>query len=113
MTALQQAEALLAQLTDKETDILLHHIFDRRKKSKRSISKTPGICGGRACIEGTRMPVWSVINHQRLGFSDEEILYNFPSLTDHDLENARAYYDANKAEIDNDIWDNYSDEENE
>lgn len=57
------------------------------------------------------MPVWSVINHQLLGFSDEEILYNFPSLTAHDLENARAYYDANKAEIDNDIRDNYLDEE--
>ncbi|MFN0034327.1 MAG: DUF433 domain-containing protein [Saprospiraceae bacterium] len=111
MTTLQQAETLLSQLTERETDILLSRIFDRRKKTARGIAKTPGVCGGRACIEGTRMPVWSLVNHRHLGFTDEEILYNFPTMTPVDLKNAWAYYNAHKAEIEEDILDNYSDEQ--
>ncbi len=111
MTALQQAESLLSELTERETDILLSRIFDRRRKSVRGISKTPGVCGGRACIEGTRMPVWSLVNHRILGFADEEILYNFPSMTPEDLKVAWAYYQIHKEEIDEDIRQNYIDEE--
>lgn len=111
MTALQQAETLLSQLTERETDILLSRIFDRRKKAARGIAKTPGVCGGRACIEGTRMPVWSLVNHRLLGFTEEEILYNFPTMTPDDLKVAWAYYNTNKVEIDKDIRENYSDEE--
>ncbi len=111
MTALQQAETLLSQLSEKETDILLHRIFDRRKRTPRGVTKTPGVCGGRACIEGTRMPVWSLVNHRILGFTDEEILYNFPTITPDDLKNIWAYYHSHKEEIDEDIRENYLDEE--
>lgn len=111
MTTLQQAETLLSQLSERETDILLSRIFDRRKKIARGITKTPGVCGGRACIEGTRMPVWSLVNHRLLGFSDEETLYNFPSMTSDDLKNAWTYYQKHTVEIDEDIRENYADEE--
>lgn len=110
MTALEQAETLLLQLSERETDILLHRIFNRRRKTVRGITKTPGVCGGRACIEGTRMPVWSLVNHRILGFSEEEILYNFPTMTPEDLQIAWAYYQAHKEEIEEDIRENHMDE---
>ncbi len=105
-TALQKAEALLPKLTERETELLLKRIFEQRKTPKRGITKTPGVCGGRACIEGTRMPVWSLVNHRFLGFPEVEILYNFPSITTADLKNAWDYYESNKAEIDSDIREN-------
>ena len=111
MTVLEKAEALLPQLSEKETEMLLRQIYHLRKAKTRGISRTPGICGGRACIEGTRVPVWSLVNHRLLGFTEWGILYNFPSITPQDLKNAWAYYETNQAEIDQDIRENESDEE--
>jgi uncharacterized protein (DUF433 family) len=110
MTALQKAEALLPQLSDRDAGFLLHKIFDRQKIKKRGISKTQGVCGGRACVENTRMPVWSLVYHRFLGFTDWEVLYNFPTMTPSDLKNAWQYYEANKSEIDGDIRENLEDE---
>lgn len=106
MSTLEKAEALLPKLTDKEKNILLQRIYNLRNKEPRGISKTPGVCGGRACIEGTRMPVWSLVNHRLLGFTEWEILYNFPSITPQDLKNAWVYYNKNQAEINKDIQEN-------
>lgn len=112
-SALEKAEVLLGQLTDSETDVLLDRIFERRKNGRRGISKTPGVCGGRACIEGTRMPVWSLVSHRQMGFTDSEILYSFPTMTPDDLKNAWAYYQMHQAEIDEDIRENNEDEDEE
>lgn len=71
----------------------------------RSIVKTDGVCGGRACLEGSRMPVWTLVSYWRLGATDAVILYNFPWVTQDDLDNVRAYYEANRTEIDRDITD--------
>ncbi len=106
MSTLEKAEALLPKLTDKEKDILLQRIYHLRKTQPRGISKIEGVCGGRACIEGTRLPVWSLVNHRLLGFTEWEILYNFPSITPQDLKNAWVYYKENQAEIDMDIQEN-------
>lgn len=106
MTALKQAEELIPKLSDHEMSILLDYIFNHRQQASRGISKTPGVCGGRACMEGTRMPVWSLVHYRFLGFTDWEILYSFPTMTPTDLKNAWGYYEANKLEIDADILDN-------
>ena len=37
------------------------------------ITKTPGVCGGDACLRGTRITVWGLVAHRRLGLSDAEI----------------------------------------
>jgi Protein of unknown function (DUF433) len=39
------------------------------------ISKRPDRCGGDACVRDLRTPVWAVVNHQRLGATDAEILF--------------------------------------
>ena len=106
MTALKKAEDLIPKLSDNEKSILLDYIFNLRENNPRGISKASGVCGGRACIEGTRVPVWSLVNYRFLGFTDWEILYNFPTMTPSDLKKAWEYYEENKLEIDVDIKEN-------
>jgi uncharacterized protein (DUF433 family) len=71
------------------------------------IEKTPDVCGGRACLRTSRLPVWSLVYARRLGFSDAELLNRYGvTLTPIDLEVAWAYYDQNRAEIEHDIRQN-------
>ncbi|MEK7255198.1 MAG: DUF433 domain-containing protein [Bacteroidota bacterium] len=70
------------------------------------IEKTPGVCGGSACIIRTRIPVWLLVSCKKLGFTDEELLEDYPSLRRQDLRNAWVYYEANKEEIEQDIREN-------
>src|SRR5207244_3733883 len=70
------------------------------------VTKTPGICGGDACIHGTRIPVWVLVNYRRLGGSDAEILQSHPSLTKEDLQAAWDYASGHKGEIDTAIREN-------
>jgi type III restriction enzyme len=67
------------------------------------IKKTPGVCGGDACIRNTRITVWGLILSGRLGATDANILENIVGLTPEDLEVAREYYRLNPAEIDEEI----------
>jgi uncharacterized protein (DUF433 family) len=71
------------------------------------ITKTPEICGGDACVRGTRV----LVNAHRLGASDADILRNYPSLTAADLEAAWLYAAANTEEIDRAIRENEEGEE--
>ena len=45
------------------------------------ISSSPGICGGRPCLAGTRVPVHRVAGYFRLGYAPEEIPGLLSSLT--------------------------------
>ena len=68
------------------------------------IQKTPGVCGGDACIRDTRVPVWSLVAARRLGVSDEELLHYFVTpLSPADLHAAWAYYEQHPEEIDLEI----------
>ena len=75
-------------------------------KRKSWIQKTPGICGGRACIRNTRITVWGLVNSRRLGGTDEQILKNVVGLTPEDLLAAWDYYRDHPEEIDEDIREN-------
>ncbi|MCC3513479.1 MAG: DUF433 domain-containing protein [Microcoleus sp. PH2017_17_BER_D_A] len=57
----------------------------------QGISKTPGVCGGDACIRQTRIPVWVLESFRRLGMNESRLLDNYPTLTATDLANAWAY----------------------
>jgi uncharacterized protein (DUF433 family) len=70
------------------------------------ITKTPGICGGRACIRGHRIPVWVLVGYRDLGQSDAEILRGYPTLTPADLEAAWEYASISAEEIERDIREN-------
>jgi uncharacterized protein (DUF433 family) len=72
----------------------------------QGIEKTPGVCGGRACIAGTRIPVWVLVNSRRLGYSDSELLDNYSILSAQDLVNTWSYAEKFSEEIEYDIWEN-------
>jgi uncharacterized protein (DUF433 family) len=71
---------------------------------RQHITKTPGVCGGRACIAGHRIRVMDVVVwHEMRGMCPEEIVYNFPGITLADVYAALAYYLDNRAEIEADF----------
>ena len=68
------------------------------------ITKTPGICGGKACVAGHRVRVMDiVIRHEDLRLSPDEIVADFPGLGLSDVHAALTYYFDNVDEIRNDI----------
>jgi uncharacterized protein (DUF433 family) len=78
------------------------------KKSKIHpyITRKKGVCGGRSVIEGTRIPVWSIIKWYKLGMTLEEIMREFPQLTPAQIHDAFSYYYDNLEEIERDISEN-------
>ena len=70
------------------------------------IRKTPGVCGGDACIRKTRITVWGLVERRNLGLSDAEILENLPDLTPADLAVAWDYDAQHREEIDQAIREN-------
>jgi uncharacterized protein (DUF433 family) len=79
------------------------------KTTRSWVQKTPGVCGGRACIRNARITVWGLVNSRRLGADDKQIPENILGLTPDDLQAAWAYYAEHTAEIDEDIRDNEAD----
>ncbi len=64
-----------------------------------SITKTPGVCGGSACIRGTRITVWGLVEWRKLGLSDAAIQEHVQGLTQSELEAAWEYAAAHPEEI--------------
>ncbi len=75
------------------------------------IRKTPGVCGGDACIGNSRIMVWLLADLKRLGMSEQEILEAYPTLTATDLTAAWEYYRLHPDEIDEAIASQEDDEE--
>jgi len=96
---------LFYTLFDFENSLLVRSI----NKSWRGITKTPGVCGGDACIARTRIPVWVLVNARNLGISESQVLYDYPTLSAADLTNAWVYAEANSQEIETAIRDNEED----
>ena len=69
-------------------------------EERRHISCTPGICGGKPCIAGTRIRVQDIYVWCELqGHSVDEIVSDFPVLTHADVYAAMAYLWDHRAEI--------------
>ena len=63
------------------------------------IGSIPGVCGGKPCIRGTRLPVWVLYQAKLAGTSDAELLESYPFITANDLMNAWGYIEDHMAEI--------------
>lgn len=71
---------------------------------RNHITKTPGVCGGRACIAGHRIRVMDlVVWHEMRGLSADEIVDMFPGITLADVHAGLAYYFDNREEIEADF----------
>lgn len=81
-------------------------LIQEHSNSWTGIAKTPGVVGGDACIAGTRIPVWDLVEYRQMGSSDLKILEAYPQLTETDLANAWAYAATFPDEIANSIAEN-------
>jgi uncharacterized protein (DUF433 family) len=109
MTVLEKASAFLPKMSNSEIAQLVQMASQKIAVDFPGIEKTPNVCGGSACIIRTRIPVWSIVEYILMGVGKEKLLLNFPTLRAQDLANAWAYYAANKAEIDAEIFENNAD----
>jgi uncharacterized protein (DUF433 family) len=67
---------------------------------RQYITKTPGICGGRACIAGHRVRVMDIVLwHEMRGHGPADVVGMFPGLTLADVHAALAYYFDHRDEI--------------
>lgn len=103
---LQELTIQLQALNPTEKAEAIQILTKTLSNGSLGITKTPGVCGGDACIANTRIPVWSLINDRGVGMSDAMILESFPHLTAADLVNAWAYADAHPEEIEQAIREN-------
>jgi uncharacterized protein (DUF433 family) len=70
------------------------------------ITKDPGVCSGRACVEGTRIRVMDIVAMRREGLTPEQIVEEFTSLSGvEDVYAALLYYRDHKEEIEADFAD--------
>ena len=51
----------------------------------------PGKRGGRPCIRGMRITVYDVLSYLAAGMSQEEVLADFPYLTEEDIRACLSY----------------------
>ena len=70
------------------------------------VIKTPGICGGSARIDGTRIPVWQLVEERNLGASEAQLLNDYQTLKARDLVAAWDYAEEHPVEINQDILRN-------
>lgn len=77
-----------------------------KSKMHPYISRQKGVCGGRSVIEGTRIPIWSIIKWYKVGMSVEDIIREFPQLSPSQVHDAFSYYYDNQEEVEKDIVEN-------
>lgn len=102
----QELENQLLGLNASEKAEILQRLTKTIGSSAWGIAKTPGVCGGEACIAGTRIAVWLLVEARRLDISETQLLNDYPHITSADLVNAWAYADAHPEEIEAAIHDN-------
>jgi uncharacterized protein (DUF433 family) len=96
---IKELEQQLQALPSAEKLQVMQALFYDLLKTWPGIEKTPGVMGGDACIVRARIPVWALEGYRRLGWSEAELLENFPTLRAGDLVQAWAYVTTHPEEI--------------
>ncbi len=65
--------------------------------------RTPGVCGGRIRIDGTRITVHRIATLYKQGQTAEDIARTYPHLSLGQIYTALAYYHANREEIESEL----------
>lgn len=103
---LKELEPQLLALTNDEKAQVVQLLSQGKTALGKGIQKVPGVCGGSACITGTRITVWGLVASRRIGYSEVDLLTNYTSLSAADIANAWVYADAFSDEIEAEIRDN-------
>lgn len=56
-----------------------------------NITLDPAVMGGKPCIRGMRVTVGTILGLMATGHTNEQILADYPYLTEQDLKDALAY----------------------
>jgi len=75
------------------------------------IARRPDILGGEPIIAGTRIPVRVIVQTAQCSSDLVEVNEAYPILSRADIEEALAFYEANRDEIDRYIAENEDDED--
>jgi uncharacterized protein (DUF433 family) len=74
------------------------------RKEHAYVVRTPGTCGGRARIDGTRIAVWLVVDAiVRRGGTPEEVVEAHPHLNLAQVHDALSYFYDHREEIEADL----------
>jgi uncharacterized protein (DUF433 family) len=95
----QEIEQQLLTLSLSDQAEIVQSLTKNLRMSGKGITKTPRVCGGEACIAGTRIAVWLLVEAQQLGISEAQLLQDYPHITAADLVNAWVYANAFPEEI--------------
>jgi uncharacterized protein (DUF433 family) len=103
---LKELEAQLLSLSPIEKAEAIQILAHSLDSKWRGITKTANICGGDACIAGTRIPVWVLVGYRQQGTSDSDLLAAYATLSAIDLANAWVYAETHPDEIAAALQDN-------
>jgi uncharacterized protein (DUF433 family) len=95
----QEIEHQLLTLSLSDKAEIIQSLTKTLSMRGKGITKTPGVCGGEACIAGTRIAVWLLVEAQQIGISEAQLLQDYSHITAADLVNAWIYADAYPEEI--------------
>ena len=106
MSTLEKIEELLSVMTRPEKAQILQWVVRDLGDAFPGVASIPQVCGGEPCIVRTRIPVWLLVQARRLGTSEADLLWAYPTLRAEDLASAWAYFRAHKGEIEQQIREN-------
>jgi uncharacterized protein (DUF433 family) len=95
----QEIEHQLLTLSLSDKADIIQSLTKTLSMRGKGITKTPGVCGGEACIAGTRIAIWLLVEAQQIGISEAQLLQDYSYITAADLVNAWIYADAYPEEI--------------
>ncbi|WP_295618934.1 DUF433 domain-containing protein [Chamaesiphon sp. GL140_3_metabinner_50] len=100
---LKELEPQLLALSESEKVQVVQLLSQGKISQIQGIEKTPGVCGGSACIAGTRITVWGLVESQRIGYSEADLLTSYTTLSATNLANAWVYAATFSDEIEAEI----------
>ena len=99
MTTLEEARSVVSRLNLEDRLHLMDWLSRESVEVAPGIFRTPGVCGGEACIGRMRLPVWLLEEGRRNGSSDSQLLHGHSGLTRDDLKSAWTYVASHLEEI--------------
>ena len=105
MTTKELRDKILALSASEKAEII-QLLIQNLSNSWNGIDRTPGVVGGDACIAGTRIPIWDLVEYRQMGANDLKILEAYPQLTATDLYHAWVYAEAFPEEMGKAISEN-------
>jgi Protein of unknown function (DUF433) len=70
---LKELKPQLLALSDDEKAQVIQLLSQNKPSLGRGIEKMPNVCGGSACITGTRITVWGLVEARQIGYSEADL----------------------------------------